>query len=190
MHGTVSETESPCLNLVSNALFESHGTNARAADLALVHIPTLETLTLHAPAHMHAFSIVRALLYQDQAYPLVVRHFVFHLLSLEHQVESTQMEPPAPRCARSLHSTCARSRCAVLRSTLCFPLSWRTRCSRALSCSKLASRPGAQTCCMHCSTWRTALKSFALRYSSRKRLAMAVSRVPRSAGATVKFLCM
>jgi hypothetical protein len=85
------------------------------------------------------------------------------------------------------HSVCTCSRYAVLRSILSSPLPSRTRWRRASSCSKWVLIPGTQTCCMHCSAWRTVLRSCAWYQSSTIRLTTAMSKVLRPAGAAVRY---
>jgi hypothetical protein len=85
------------------------------------------------------------------------------------------------------HSVCTCSRYAALRSILSSPLPSRTRWRRASSCSKWVLIPGIQTCCMHCSAWRTVLRSCAWYQSSTIRLTTAMSKVLRPAGAAVRY---
>jgi hypothetical protein len=102
----VSGTLSPSSRLVRKTLFGGESAHAQTADIALTSIPSLQTLNILTPAHLHAFSVVRALL--CHAHLPGVGHFKLYLCSLDAQAESTQMETPAPRCT-SIHVACVHA---------------------------------------------------------------------------------
>jgi hypothetical protein len=104
--GIVSGTLLPSSKPVRHTVFEGADADAQAADIALASIQSLQTLSIYTPTHIHAFSIVRALL--RHTYLPAVRHFRLQLCSLELHAASTPMEAPAPRCA-SIRIACVRA---------------------------------------------------------------------------------